>query len=149
MRFSDVGVLNSDEQLMREGAQGAVYYAMIHWANQHGYAAVDLLGSWPFLSSGMFWYKRKWGAEVGLSPHQHKRIWIRIQRNTPAVSQFLKSNPCIIMDGREKLQGLIVTDGADDVTPEAEATWHKSYATPGLSDLLICSVMDLMEMSVF
>jgi len=145
VRFSDVGVLNGDAQLIHKGAQGAVYYAMVHWANQQGYAAVDFLGSWPFMSSGMFWYKRKWGAVVSISPHQHKRIWIRVQRNTPAVSQFLKSNPCVIIDSRGKLQGLVVTDDPETVTPKTEATWQKLYATPGLNGLLVRSVTDLIE----
>jgi hypothetical protein len=141
--FKEMGVLNGDEQLMREGAVGAMNYLRIRWAHEQGYRGVNLGSCWPYLS-GIFRSKRKWGAAVSVPAHEHKRIWIGIQRDTPAVSQFLKSNPCVIVDDRGELQGLIVADGPDSVTPEAEATWHKLYATPGLDDLLIRSVTDLM-----
>jgi hypothetical protein len=120
----------------------------IRWAHQEGYRGVKLGECWPYLS-GIFRSKRKWGAAVSVSPREHKQIWIRVQRNTPAVSQFLKSNPCVIIDGRGKLQGLIVTDDVDNVTPETEATWRKLYATPGLGGLLVRSMTDLMETSAF
>lgn len=81
---------------------------------------------------------------MSVPAHEHKRIWIGIQRDTPAVSQFLKSNPCVIVDGKEELQGLVVTDDPGGVTPKAEATWHKLYATPGLAGLRTRSVTDLM-----
>lgn len=146
--FKEMGVLNGDTQLMREGAVGAMNYLRIRWAHQEGYRGVNLGECWPYLS-GMFRSKRKWGAAVSIPSHEHKQIWIRIQRNTPAVSHFLKSNPCVIVNSGGELQGLIVTDDPDDVTPETEAMWHKLYATPGLSGLLVRSVTDLMERPTF
>jgi hypothetical protein len=148
LAFKEMGVLNGDKQLMREGAVGAMNYLRIRWAHQQGYRGVNFGECWPYLS-GMFRSKRKWGAAVSIPSHEHKQIWLRIQRNTPAVSQFLKSNPCVIMDSRGELYGLIVTDDPDNVTPKTEATWRKLYATPGLSDLLVRSVTDLMEKSAF
>ncbi|MFQ5612895.1 MAG: GNAT family N-acetyltransferase [Anaerolineae bacterium] len=145
VKFREIGVLDGDLQLMREGAQGAVYYAMVHWANQQGYAAVDFLGSWPYMSSGIFRYKRKWGSAVSLSPHEHKRIWIKIQRATPAVCRFLEHNPCVVIDAEGKLHGLIVTPDPDGVTAEMEAKWRSLYETPGLENLLIRSPLDLVE----
>jgi hypothetical protein len=149
VKFGEVGVLDSDMQLMREGAQGAVYYALAHWANQQGYETVDFLGSWPFISSGLFWYKRKWGARVSISPDEHKRIWIRIQRDTPAVFHFLHNNPCVIMNSKGGLSGLIVIDDPNEVRPKTEATWSKLYATPGLDNLAVCSIAGLMGKSIF
>jgi hypothetical protein len=144
--FAEMGVLNGDEQLMKEGAVGAMNYLCIRWAHQQGFRGVNLGSCWPYLS-GIFRNKRKWGATVSTPPYEHKRIWIRIQRNTPAVSQFLQSNPCVIVDSRGELQGLIVTDDPDNITPDTEAMWRKRYATPGLSSLLVCSMADLMANS--
>jgi hypothetical protein len=144
LTFKEMGVLNGDEQLMREGAVGAMNYLRIRWAHQQGLQGVNLGSCWPYLS-GIFLSKRKWGAAVSIPPHERKQIWIRVQRNTPAVSQFLKSNPCVTMDSRGELQGLIVTDDPDDVTPQTEAKWHKLYETPGLSGLFVRSVTGLME----
>jgi hypothetical protein len=142
LEFKEMGVLDGDEQLMREGAVGAMNYLRIRWAHQEGFKGVNLGECWPYLS-GIFQSKRKWGAVVSIPSHEHKQIWIGIHRNTPAVSQFLKSNPCVIVDSSGELQGLIVVDDSDNITSETESTWHKLYATPGLSGLLVRSVTDL------
>ena len=147
VKFREIGVLNGDEQLMREGAQGAVYYAMVHWANKNSYNAVDFLGSWPYMSLGMFRYKRKWGSTVRLSALEHKRIWLKIQRFTPAVSEFLQKNPCIITAENGGLQGLIVTSDPHHITPGLRAEWRKLYETPGLENLLICTPENLVSLS--
>ncbi|MFQ6036757.1 MAG: hypothetical protein ACE5NM_13040, partial [Sedimentisphaerales bacterium] len=47
-----VGVANANEQLMKEGAMGALYILLIRWAHQAGYKAVDLLGCPPYLRMG-------------------------------------------------------------------------------------------------
>ena len=94
---------------------------------------------------GIFQSKRKWGATESVPSHEHKRIWIRIQRNTPAVSHFLKSNPCVIIGREERIARSIVADEPDQVTPDTGSGWRKQYATSGLNDLLIRSVRDLME----
>jgi hypothetical protein len=148
LEFKEMGVLNGDEQLMREGAVGAMNYLRIRWAHQEGYKGVNFGECWPYLS-GIFQSKRKWGAVVSIPSHEHKQIWIGIHRNTPAVSQFLKCNPCIILDGKGELQGLIVTDATDNVPSQTEAAWHKLYATPGLGGLLVRSVADLMQKPKF
>jgi hypothetical protein len=145
MDWISVGVINADSQLMREGAQGAAVYAMIHWANQNGYKRINFGGCWPYVNEGVFRYKRKWGSAVRLLSHQSKRIWIKVHRNTPAVIEFLRNNPCLIMDKQEELRLLIVTDGLDGPICEAEAKWRKEYLMPGLKDLCLCSSADLLD----
>ncbi len=139
--FAEIGVRCGDKQLIQEGAEGAAYYAMVHWANQNGYEGVDFMGSWPFMSSGLFQYKRKWGAAVSVPPNEHKQIWIKLLRDTPAVAEFLKDNPCVIVDGRGDLQGLAVSDGDG----EAAEQIRKQYTTPGLADLLILPLADFIS----
>lgn len=139
-----MGALDGDEQLIREGAMAACYYSWIHWAHQQGYEAVDFWGSKPYLMD-LFLYKRKWGVTVGVAPDMPQRIWLKIRRDTPAVRQFLKDNPCIILDDKEGLWGLIVTDDPDNVAPETRAAWHDRYDAPGLNGLLIRSVTDLLR----
>lgn len=143
VNFKLLGVKNADGQLIHQGAQAAVYYAVIHWANQRGFEAVNLESCRAYLT-GLFEYKRKWGTSINLPAHQYQQIWIKIQRLTPAVSQFLQDNPCIVTDERGQLHGLIVTDDLASVTPETETNWRKRYMAPGLSDILIRSVTDLV-----
>jgi len=148
VEFIEMGVLNGDKQLMREGVTDAMFYLGIRWAHQEGHKGFSFGTSWPYLS-GIFQFKRKWGAAVSVPAHEHKQIWIRVQRNTPAVSQCLNSTPCVVVDSRGELRPLIVTDNPDKVFPGVEAKWRKLYATPGLGDPLICSVTDLMETPPF
>ena len=116
VEFKEMGVLNGDMQLMQEGGVEAMNYLRIRWAHQEGFKELSFGDCWPYLS-GIFLFKRKWGAAVSIPCHEHKQIWIRIQRDTPAVSQFLESNPCIIVDNKGELQALIVTDAPGNVTP--------------------------------
>jgi hypothetical protein len=140
-----LGVKNADERLIKEGATSATYYAAIHWANQHGYEAVNFLGTEPYLSGGRFQHKRKWGTTVYVPSHLHRQIWIGVRRITPAVSHFLKETPFIVVDKDGKLHGLIIADDPHNVSPETRKEWEKHYVTPGLSSLLIRSVSSFAE----
>jgi hypothetical protein len=143
--FITLGIVNADEQLLQESVIGALYISLIHWANQRGYEALDFLGGLPYLHLGVFQYKRKWGMTVGNPPKPRNQIWFRFQRDTPAVRQFLKDNPCIVVDDNGDLEGLVVVDDSDNVTPEIEAHWHKRYLTPGMKGLRIRSMPDLVR----
>jgi hypothetical protein len=134
-----LGVRNADPELIHQGAISAIYYAAIHWANQHGYEAVNFLGTDPYLRLGLFQQKRKWGASLSIPATLHRQIWIGIQRITPAVSQFLKENPFVIEENG-KLQGLVIVDDPHQVSAEAGQEWQNLYVTPGLSQLVIRSV---------
>lgn len=144
--LSVTGVLNADRQLSREGAVAVIYYFLIKWAHEAGYHAVNLGACWPFLGDGIFQFKRKWGASVIIPPREHKLIWMKVRRDTPAVSQFITENPCVVVGDDGQLLGLVVTD-SEDTTPELEAKFRSRYETPGLSDLVICSVTDLLQRS--
>jgi hypothetical protein len=140
-----IGVRDADTQLIEEGAMAARYYAAIHWANRNGFKEVNFLGSSPFLSAGQFQYKRKWGTAIHVPPHLHRQIWMKINRSTPAVSQFLKANPFVVVDVSGNLDGLISVDERRGVTPEAKAEWDNRYATPGLRSLVVRAIDDFID----
>lgn len=145
VRFIYLGITDADEQLMKERVIGAMNFLRIHWAHQAGYKRVDLLGCPSYLDMGIFQYKRKWGTTISIPPNSHEQVWFGFQRDTPAVHQFLKDNPCIIVDENGDLQGLVVVDDADKSDPETKARLRKKYYTPGMKDVLICSVTDLLR----
>ena len=145
LHFLIMGVLAADEQLMKEGVVTAMNLLRLHWANQNGFAGVNFLGSNPFLNDGLFQYKRRWGGAINVPPHLHRQLWIKINRRTPAVAEFLQSNPLITVDGRGDLHGLICVDDLRQVTPEQQVEWEKRYATPGLKSLQVRAVDDLIE----
>ncbi|MBN1582232.1 MAG: hypothetical protein JXA89_16120 [Anaerolineae bacterium] len=140
-----LGVRNADSQLIHEGATAAIYYAAIHWANQNGYRAVNFLGSGAHLSRGLFQHKRKWGSTILVSPTLYRQIWIGVQHLTPAVSQFLKENPFVIVSQDGALHGQIIVDDLDDVPDATVKEWVKNYATPGMSSLFARSIRSLSK----
>jgi hypothetical protein len=144
VRFIYLGIANADRRLMKEHVIGALYISRLHWANQAGYQVADFLGCPPFMDMGVFQYKRKWGTTISTPSRLHKQIWFRFQRDTPAVRQFLKDNPCVTVDEKGDLHGLVLVDEAP-VTPEMEAQYHKRYFTPGMKSLLISPVTDLLQ----
>jgi hypothetical protein len=135
-----LGVRNGDAELIRQGAASTLYYAAIHWANESGYEAVDFLGTWPLLHSGLFQHKRKWGASVRIPKDMNRWIWIGIRRITPAVRQFLKDHPFAVLGREENLHGLIFVEDPHKVSPEETNEWERRYVTPGLDSLLIRSI---------
>lgn len=142
VHFLIEGVINADQQLLAEGAQSALYYAVIHWANQHHYKAVDFEATEPYLTKGILQYKRKWGVEARVN--SNRRLWIGIHCLTPAVVQFLKDNPCITISDRGHLHGLFFTDEPDNVSADTREAWKKLCNMPGLQGFKIHSVKDFL-----
>ena len=139
-----IGVLQADQQLVKEGAQGVLYYAVAQWANTHGYEAVDFEATEPFLKKGILQYKKKWGTVIRIPRNDRKRLWLKIQRHTPAVNQFLKDNPCIMINKQGDLQGLFFVDDSDQVPADTKAEWDKLCAMPGLKGYCIYPVENLV-----
>lgn len=148
LNFVIVGVLNGDKSLMKERVLGILNVLRIQWANQQGFEAVNLQGCAPLLQGGQLQYKRKWGGQMLVPTSERKRIYLKVRRMTPAVSQFLKDNPAIIIDEKRALHGFIVTDDLAQVSAEDRTEWQKKYATPGLENLLVYTVADLVDDSL-
>jgi hypothetical protein len=149
VHFLLIGVMNADQQLLKEGAQGAVYHAVIRWSHEHSYEAVNIGEAIPpYLEDSVLQYKRKWGIGLRVLPTIRTRIWLKIQRDTPAVRQFFKDSPLIIIGEYGQLQGLIVVDDPSNITEATLNEWNAQYATPGLDGLLVCSMADLFNESV-
>jgi hypothetical protein len=145
LKYVLMGILNADARLIKEGAIGALTNLSMQWANREGFETFNFLVTEPYLNSGIFQWKRKWGSRVTIPVSDNKRIWIKIRRHTSAVAQFLKENPAIIVDTDDALHGLIITDNPTDVRAEDKEEWQKKYATPGLNSLLIRSPADFID----
>jgi hypothetical protein len=147
VKFRLMGILNADPNLFHEGALAACYHAIVKWANQNGYQGVVYGECVPRLRNGVFQYKRKWGGAVSYSDKAHKLIWLKIQRDTPAVRQFLLDNPLIVCDEQRQLHGLIVIEDHTNILSAEQEEWEDQFATPGLKSLLIRSTDDIFDES--
>lgn len=91
------GVSEGADEHYRSGAFTALYPLILEWAAQHGVRAVNLSGCEPFLSKGIFQFKRKLHPRVVL-PASHfggKRLLLRVVRDSARVRDFLVANPVI------------------------------------------------------
>lgn len=141
--FIVLGVLNGDPNLVHEGAQTAIYDAVVQWAHKQGYKAVHLMGGPPYLNN-LFLYKRRWGASAVLPDDEHRLLWLKVQRDTPAVRRAMQTTPFIALDEQNNLQVIIIADSAEAITPEVRANWQKDLFTPGLTGYHVYQFNDLL-----
>jgi hypothetical protein len=107
-----LGVLDGDETHYRSGAVKAVYYLAIEWACANGIRRLDLSGGEPFPGTGVFQFKRRFHPTVEL-PGDHfagKRLWLGVQRDTPAVRDLLVSTPMFAITRDGGLEAVYFTD---------------------------------------
>lgn len=118
-----VGVLDGADDAYRSGTYLALYVAILRWAAGAGVPEVDLSGSEPFLSKGIFQFKRKLHPLVRL-PANHfagKRLRLVVRRDTPAVRDLLVANPVLVPAGGG-FTALYFLDQAR--TPRLELRWR-------------------------
>ncbi|GHH43336.1 GNAT family N-acetyltransferase [Lentzea cavernae] len=91
------GVAAGGEEPYQVGTYMALYVLILQWASANGFDLVDLSGSEPFLSKGIFQFKRKMRPEVSLPANHfaYKRLLLHVRRDRPPVRDFLVANPVL------------------------------------------------------
>ena len=146
LHYDSAGVWEGSEELMRAGAQGAAIHAMIHWGSTHGFRELNFGGSEPLLSSGLFQYKRKWGAVAEIPGWLRRRVWVRVSRLNEAVTNVLERNIFIVEGARGRLYGLLFDgDGATAPAASERKQLLRRFQTPGISGLLLRRPSDLLD----
>ncbi|MGW0423851.1 GNAT family N-acetyltransferase [Streptomyces sp. NPDC003015] len=123
------GVEAGGEEPYRSGTYMAMYVLILQWAAEHGLTRVDLSGCEPFLSKGIFQFKRKMHPEVAL-PGNHfreKRLVLRVLRDTPQVRDLLTANPALTFGAGQGLEAVYFHD--QDRPARTDLRWE----CPGVS----------------
>jgi hypothetical protein len=105
------GVRDGAADVYRTGTYLALYVSILDWTARNDVDTVDLSGSEPFLSKGIFQFKRKLHPDVR-RPATHfasKRLWLCVRRDTPPVRDFLVANPMLV-DGWGGFEALYFAD---------------------------------------
>ncbi|MFD8751878.1 hypothetical protein ACFV0O_12975 [Kitasatospora sp. NPDC059577] len=117
------GVEGGAARAYDSGTYMAMYVLILQWAAGHGLTRVDLSGCEPFLSKGIFQFKRKLHPEVSL-PANHfadKRLLLRVCRDSPSVRDFLTANPVLGFGRAGALEAVHFHD--DDRPPRLDLRW--------------------------
>lgn len=106
LRFRRTGVLDGDEAHVEGGAQTALYYFQLRYAQATGLRAVDTMLSAPFLNDGVFRHKREWGAAV--MPDEEAATWVYLFHAGPSgtSARFFEANPMVAY-GARGLEGVV------------------------------------------
>jgi hypothetical protein len=134
-----IGVKSGSEDLVRSGALAACYYFTVLWAKENGLRSVDFGECRPFFDDGLFYFKKRWGMELGRYPHRRNVFGIWAGPLTPAGLDFLEGNPFVVQ-GRNGLEGRVLAGMARPLSMEGLRRILRSYLVPGLDKLVVVSV---------
>ncbi|WP_369182000.1 hypothetical protein [Streptomyces sp. Y1] len=123
-----LGIQDGDSKHYDSGAFKAIYHLLIDWAARNGVRHLDFQGTEPFLSKGTYQWKRRFGSRVVLPPNHfgEKRLWLRVNHDTPQVRDFLVANPLLAEDPHGHLEAVYFHDH------QRPARLDYSAASPGV-----------------
>lgn len=94
------GVSNGDLELIRKGAESAVYCFLIDWAKKNRFNTIDLGNCRPFKNDGVFRYKKKWGSmmrwRTGID--MYDMFGLKVVKEKSFLHDFLRMNPFFGVD---------------------------------------------------
>lgn len=101
INFAGIGVRGGEERLMKLGTMSAAYYFGLTYAQQNGFARVDLGGTRPCCTDSLLRYKKKWGAVIETKPLHTNDYILTWSHNNPAVVAMLQKYPLIVREKNE------------------------------------------------
>jgi hypothetical protein len=105
-----MGILDGNEEYMRHGVIGAIYYFSILEGQKMGCSYLDVGGTRPFLTDRLTRYKMGLNAEFILDNDQLKEyLWLGVADQSHEVKQFMSHNPFIYLNHDKKLAKSIPT----------------------------------------
>jgi hypothetical protein len=107
---------------------------LIDYAIEHGYKRLDLGRSRPQLLDGVLRHKKRWGARLVDSPHEHAEFQMSWRAFTPAIAQWLLTTPLVVRDN-SGLAGL--TALAENESSEACQHRLCRLWSPGLARIIV------------
>jgi hypothetical protein len=104
LKLINLGLLDGNEEYLRHGVIGALYYYGILEGQKMGCRYFDAGGTRPFLNDGLTKYKIGWGAEFvsDYSP-TGEYVWFGVNERSPGAQEFISNNPFMYFNKDHKL----------------------------------------------
>jgi hypothetical protein len=99
-----LGLLDGNEEYLRHGVIGAIYYYNVVEGQKMGCRYIDIGGTRPFLTDGLTRYKMGLGAEF-VSDHSSWKeyLWLGVNENSIGAKEFIRSNPFMYLNEDHRL----------------------------------------------
>lgn len=93
-RLLYLGTIDGNQEYLRHGVIGAIYYFATLEAKKTGYKRLNVGGSRPFINDGLTRYKLGLGAKFvpELTPFRYF-LWLGVNEESSEAQKFLKNNP--------------------------------------------------------
>ena len=132
-----LGVLDGREDLMKIGAQSAIYYFTIRYAQDQNIKKVDLSESRAFFKDGVYSHKRDWGASV--YPCDKSRASVYFFFNPPYSEKMISffRNAPVIIHAKAALTGLVGLDVGTELLDETKKDLVRRFYSPGMQGLIL------------
>lgn len=90
-----VGALMQNGQDLHKGAFSSLYYYSIKYAHDEGFPKIKLGGSRPFLTDGVYRFKRKWGAQIVKGRYNDTALIVDFNFHSQICKQWLETSAFI------------------------------------------------------
>ena len=94
LRLLRLGLLDGNDDYLRHGVIGALYYFSILEGQKSGCRYIDLGGTRPFLTDGLTKFKSRFGGEFETKLSSTKEyLWLGINEHSGIAKEFMRRNP--------------------------------------------------------
>ena len=133
--FYRTGVLEGDYELVKKGAQAAIYYFMLQYAKEQKLTRVNFLMSHAFVRNGVYKHKAGWGAISSPDEKAAQSLLYFLPEGNPKTVFFLEKNP-IIVSGEDGLLE-VVTGWSRDVESLPRDEIIHTCRAPGIKRVIV------------
>jgi hypothetical protein len=116
------GIIDGQEELLKEGVSSASYYFAIIYSKKLNFKYLDFGTCRPFLNNGLFRYKKKWGASVEHAESIFSVFGFNTIYKKGGLKEFLLHNP-FISNHKNNLEGNIFL--SEDLKSNTEEVQNK------------------------
>ena len=105
--LSKLGIIDGEQEYVKEGVIGALYYFSVLESQKRGYGKLDIGGGRPFLKDGLTRYKMGLGGELDFDCNLFQDyLCLTWRAESEYAKEFLKDNPmiCLGSDGKLKVE---------------------------------------------
>jgi Acetyltransferase (GNAT) domain len=135
--FYRTGVFEGDYELVKKGAQAAIYYFMLSYAKEQKLKRVNFLMSHAFVHNGVYKHKAGWGAESSPDEKAVQSLLYFLPEGNAKTVFFLEKNPIIVAGEDGTLDVVTGWSGNAENFAAAKGEILRTCAAPGIRRLIV------------